>query len=74
VFTPLTAVQFESVGSTVTPSWECGVGGGEEDVLLQAALRRNGRRKTAIIMSPALTMVTAAGRCGALSTLEKRKR
>src|SRR5437879_8447579 len=26
----------------------CGVGGGEEDVLLQAALRSNGRRKTAI--------------------------
>src|SRR6266852_3239149 len=26
----------------------CGVGGGEEDVLLQAALRRKGRRETAI--------------------------
>src|SRR5438552_10195169 len=26
----------------------CGVGGGEEDILLQAALRRNGRRKTAV--------------------------
>src|SRR5216684_9110005 len=25
-----------------------GIGGGEEDVLLQAALRRNGRRETAI--------------------------
>src|SRR6267154_3445273 len=30
------------------PQLGCGVGGGEEDVLLQAALRRNGRRETAI--------------------------
>src|SRR5882762_1925311 len=30
------------------PQLGCGVGGREEDVLLQAALRRNGRRETAI--------------------------
>jgi len=59
------------VGSIVTPICEVAFGGGEEDVLLQAALRRNGWGKSAEVMSPALTTVTAAWAMRALSTFEK---
>jgi len=61
------------VGSIVTADLRSGVGGGEEDVLLQAALRRNGGENPLKVMSPALTTVDGGlGDAGIVDVRERR--